>query len=139
TRAVGPVLALLTVAAVAAVTTGHTPPSTVWIGAGLLIPVAAVLAWDRYRSLGHAVRPGWLITRSGSLDRQRVCLEADGIIGWTVRQTFFQRLAGVATVVAATPAGVGHYEILDLPVDQAWALVEAVTPGAGDVWIGGQR
>nr|WP_082900027.1 PH domain-containing protein [Rhodococcus phenolicus] len=139
TRAAGPVLAVLAAAAVAAAVTGRTVPAAVWIGAGLLVPVAVVLAWDRYRSLGHAVRPGWLITRSGSLDRQRVCLEADGIIGWTVRQTFFQRRAGVATVVAATPAGVGHYEVLDLPVDRAWALVEAVTPGAGDVWVGRQR
>ncbi|WP_238071940.1 PH domain-containing protein, partial [Rhodococcus zopfii] len=126
--------AALAVAAVATAVTGRTVPLPVWIGAALLIPVAAGLAWDRYRSLGHAVLPGWLITRSGSLDRQRVCLEADGIIGWTVRQSFFQRRAGVATVVAATPAGVGHYEVLDLPVEQAWSLVEAVTPGAGDVW-----
>lgn len=134
TRAVMPVVAVLAVAAAATTVTGRTVPLPGWVGAGLLLPVAAGLAWDRYRSLGHAVLPGWLITRSGSLDRQRVCLEADGIIGWTVRQTFFQRRAGVATVVAATPAGVGHYEILDVPVEQAWALVEAVTPGAGDVW-----
>ncbi|MGV9744051.1 PH domain-containing protein [Rhodococcus zopfii] len=134
TRAVLPVLAALAVAAVATAVTGRAVPLPVWIGAVLLIPVAAGLAWDRYRSLGHAVLPGWLTTRSGSLDRQRVCLEADGIIGWTVRQSFFQRRAGVATVVAATPAGVGHYEVLDLPAEQAWSLVEAVTPGAGDVW-----
>ena len=69
------------------------------------------------------------------LDRRRVSLEADGIIGWTVRQSFFQRRAGVATIVAATPAGTGSYEVVDIPVDQAWALVEAVTPGGGDVWI----
>ncbi|OOL26569.1 hypothetical protein GQ85_44230 [Rhodococcus rhodochrous] len=77
----------------------------------------------------------WLITRGGSLDRRRVSLEADGIIGWTVRQTFFQRRAGVATVVAATPAGTGRYAVVDLPAEQAWALVEAVTPGAGDGWV----
>ncbi|MET0994667.1 MAG: PH domain-containing protein, partial [Mycobacterium sp.] len=79
---------------------------------------------------------GWLITRSGSLDRQRHSLESEGVIGWTVRETFFQRRAGVATVVAATPAGTGSYEVIDLPAENAWALIEAVTPGGGDVWAG---
>ncbi|KLL93966.1 hypothetical protein NJ76_31735 [Rhodococcus sp. IITR03] len=57
------------------------------------------------------------------------------MIGWTVRQTFFQRRAGLATVVAATPAGAGRYEVIDIPVDEAWALVQEVTPGMGEAWI----
>ncbi|QDQ91472.1 PH domain-containing protein [Rhodococcus sp. WB9] len=105
-----------------------------WAAIVALAVGGVVLAWDRYRGLGHAVLPGWLITRSGSLDRARDSLEADGIIGWTVRQTFFQRRAGVATVIAATPAGTGKYLVIDLPADQAWSLVESVTPGGGDVW-----
>ena len=80
---------------------------------------AAGLAYDRYNGLGHAVLPGWLITRSGSLDRKRHSLEADGVIGWTVRETFFQRRAGVATVIAATPAGTGGYDVIDLPAENA--------------------
>ncbi|MFC4605619.1 PH domain-containing protein [Rhodococcus kronopolitis] len=107
---------------------------SVWPALAVAVVAAAVLAWDRYRGLGHAVPAGWLVTRSGSLDRGRHSLEADGIIGWTVRQTFFQRRAGVATVVAATPAGTRRYEVLDLPADEAWALVESVTPGAGGIW-----
>ncbi|MGB6051303.1 MAG: PH domain-containing protein, partial [Rhodococcus sp. (in: high G+C Gram-positive bacteria)] len=106
----------------------------VWATTMLLLIGAVLVGWDRYRSLGHAVLPGWLITQHGSLDRKRHSVEAAGIIGWTVRQTFFQRRASVATIVAATPAGVGHYEILDIPIEQAWALVEGVTPGAGDIW-----
>ncbi|MHA4848727.1 PH domain-containing protein [Rhodococcus sp. MSC1_016] len=106
----------------------------VWAGIGVATVAGAALAWDRYRGLGHAILPGWLITRSGSLDRARDSLEANGIIGWTVRQTFFQRRSGVATVIAATPAGTGKYLVIDLPADQAWTLVEAVTPGGGDVW-----
>ncbi len=39
---------------------------------------------------------------AGSLDRRRDCISAAGIIGWTVRQTLFQRRAGVATLIAAT-------------------------------------
>lgn len=108
---------------------------SVWAVLAAAAVAAVALAWDRYRGLGHAAPTGWLVTSSGSLDRGRHSLEADGIIGWTVRQSFFQRRAGVATVVAATPAGTRRYEVLDLPAERAWDLVEAVTPGAGDVWI----
>lgn len=120
---------------VALAASGHGLHTAAWVGIALLFVISLALAWDRYRGLGHAVLPGWLITRSGSLDRARHSIEADGIIGWTVRQTWFQRRAGVATVVAATPAGVGNYAVVDLPAEQAWALVEAVTPGGGDVWV----
>ncbi|MFG1791679.1 PH domain-containing protein [Nocardia sp. NPDC049149] len=106
-----------------------------WCVPILLVPLAIALAEDRYRGLGHTVLPetatgpAWLITRSGSLDRDRDCLEAPGVIGWTVRQSFFQRRAGVATVVAATAAGKKRYHVLDIELDQALALIESVTPG----------
>ncbi|WP_406282269.1 PH domain-containing protein [Nocardia sp. NBC_00881] len=106
-----------------------------WLVPGLPIPIAIALAEDRYRGLGHTVLPAtattptWLITRSGSLDRERDCLEAPGVIGWTVRQTFFQRRAGLATVVAATAAGKKRYSVVDIPFDAAWELIEAVAPG----------
>lgn len=74
-------------------------------------------------------RPVWLITRRGALDRDRDCLEAPGVIGWTVRQTFFQRRAGLATVIAASAAGKKKYSVVDLPVEKAWALIDQVTPG----------
>ena len=106
-----------------------------WLALGVIAVALLALAIDRYRGLGHAVIPGWLITQSGSLDRDRDCLQSAGIIGWTVRQSFFQRRAGVATVVAATPAGNGHYDVIDLPIEQAWSLIEAVRPGAGDIWV----
>ncbi|WP_441952958.1 PH domain-containing protein [Nocardia sp. 2TAF39] len=106
-----------------------------WLVPGLPLPIAIALAEDRYRGLGHTVlprtatTPTWLITRSGSLDRDRDCLEAPGVIGWTVRQTFFQRRTGLATVVAATAAGKKRYSVVDIPFDAAWELIEAVTPG----------
>lgn len=106
-----------------------------WLLPLALLPLCAALAEDRYRGLGHTVlpatpdAPAWLITRSGSLDRDRDCLEAPGVIGWTVRQSFWQRRAGVATVVAATAAGKKRYRIVDVPLDMAWLLIESVTPG----------
>lgn len=133
TRALWPA-ALAAVIAAGFAVAGRQVPWPVWAGVVVLALAGTGLAWDRYRGLGHAVLPGWLITRSGSLDRRRDSVEAAGIIGWTVRQTFFQRRAGVATVIAATPAGTGRYAVHDLPVEQAWALVDAVTPGAGGIW-----
>ncbi|MGV9820935.1 PH domain-containing protein [Nocardia xishanensis] len=134
TRALSPVV-LLTVAVLAIAL--DTPVSPWW----WLLPVVAAalavaLAEDRYRGLGHAVLPrteagpAWLITRAGSLDRDRDCLEAPGVIGWTVRQSFWQRRSGVATVIAATAAGKKRYHVIDIPLPQAWSLIEAVTPGA---------
>ncbi|MEV0709132.1 PH domain-containing protein [Nocardia aurea] len=106
-----------------------------WLIPAVPVPFAIALAEDRYRGLGHAVipatpsTPAWLITRAGSLDRDRDCLEGPGIIGWTVRRSFWQRRSGVATVVAATAAGKKRYPVVDLPLDEAWALIEAITPG----------
>ncbi|MGV9546017.1 PH domain-containing protein [Nocardia beijingensis] len=134
TRALAPVALIAAVLLVNSLAGQHYSPWW-WLLPGLTLPLALALAEDRYRGLGHAVlprtagNPAWLITRAGSLDRDRDCLEAPGVIGWTVRQTFFQRRAGVATVIAATAAGKKRYAVVDLPADQALGLVEAVTPG----------
>ncbi|MFF0542861.1 PH domain-containing protein [Nocardia thailandica] len=113
---------------------GADPPPWIWSVPAAFTVIMAALAEDRYRGLGHRVLPGadgpaWLVTRRGSLDRSRDCLEARGVVGWTVKQTFWQRRSGVATVVAATAAGKKAYPVIDLPLDQAWALIEATTPG----------
>ncbi len=135
TRALGPaiVVAAAVIGAFALAGRALPLPATIVVVAAA-VATGCALAWDRYRGLGHAVVPGRLVTRNGSVDRERVSLDADGIIGWTVRQSFFQRRAGLATVVAATPAGAGHYEVIDIPQDQAWSLIDAVTPGCGDPW-----
>ncbi|GGL29829.1 PH domain-containing protein [Nocardia jinanensis] len=113
-------------------------PGWWWLLPLVLTVVCALLAEDRYRGLGHTVVPAadgsptWLIVRSGSLDRERTCLEAPGIIGWTVRQTFWQRRAGLATVGAATAAGKKLYLIEDIPLDRAWDLLYlSAPPSAG--------
>jgi putative membrane protein len=99
----------------------------IWILFAVIVPAGVVIAADRSRSLGHALLPGVLVARSGSLLRRRVALETDGIIGWTVRRTLFQRRAGLATLVATTAAGRHRYEVLDVPIDEAWRLAEAVS------------
>ena len=94
----------------------------------LILVGAVALGQDRYRALGHTVTPGHLVSRHGSLDRQRIVLDRDGIIGWKVEQSFFQRRVGVATLVATTAAGAQHYDVVDVPLEQAYAVLAHVSP-----------
>ncbi|OHT92299.1 PH domain-containing protein [Mycobacterium syngnathidarum] len=113
-------------------------PGWVWVLWALLLGCACLMAADRARSLGHLVRDGWLVARAGSLERRRDHLDTAGIIGWTVRQTFFQRRAGVATLIAATAAGEKRYQVLDVPAEQAWSVAAAATAWVADnAWATG--
>jgi putative membrane protein len=105
-----------------------------WVLCGVLLAGGGLLALDRARALGHRAGDGWLVARSGSLERRRDCIAAGGVIGWTVRQTFFQRRAGVATLVAATAAGLKAYRVLDVPAELAWSVAAATTP-----WVAEQE
>jgi putative membrane protein len=122
TRALGPVAVLV----VAAFLIG---PS--WAGPTslLLLPLAALVAWDRYRNLGHQLTARYLVSRQGSIARRTVALQRSGVIGWTVRQSIFQRRAGLVTLEAVTGAGAGGYQVLDLAADDAVALADAAVPG----------
>lgn len=107
-------------------------PVWAWGVWALVTLAATLLAVDRARSLGHRVDDGWLVARTGSLERRRDCLQAAGIIGWTVRQTLLQRRAGVATLVAATAAGEKRYQVIDVPAQHAWSIVAAASPWVAD-------
>jgi putative membrane protein len=100
-----------------------------WISALVLVPVAAVLAVDEYRSLGHGLGERYVVVRSGSVRRATVALQRGGIIGWTFRQSVFQRRAGLVTVVATTAAGAGAYAVLDAGSDDGLDLAVAAVPG----------
>jgi putative membrane protein len=102
---------------------------------GWVVPVAAVplllavpLGLDRYRGLGHAVSGDYLITRSGSLARHRDVVARDGVIGWNVEQTLFQRRAGLVTLRATTAAGSQSYALLDVTPQEAVRVVQETTP-----------
>jgi putative membrane protein len=122
------------------------PAAAVLVAAGVLqqladlprwvLPVAALplllavpLGLDRYRGLGHTVSGSYLVTRSGSLSRRRDVVARDGVIGWNVRQTFFQRRAGLVTLSATTAAGSQAYVVLDVHPQEAVRVVEETTPG----------
>jgi putative membrane protein len=104
-------------------------PDWAWQAALVLIPIGLALAVDRARQLGHALVDGWLVTQQGSLVRRRSTLAGDGIIGWNVSRSFFQRRAGLATLTATTAAGRQHFEVLDVELGRAIGLADATTPG----------
>jgi putative membrane protein len=120
-------VAFVLVAGVIAATWIRHGPSWVWIGSFLLLPVAGLVAADRYRNLGHRLTDGWLITRMGSFARRRSIIGTDAIIGWRIHQTWFQRRQGLMTLTATTAAGQQHYSLRDVPVDEGLAIAAAAT------------
>ena len=109
-----------------------TVPIWAWIALAVVTLCCAFLAADRARALGHRVDGSWLVARAGSLERRRDCVAAAGIIGWTVRQTFLQRRAGVATLIAATAAGVKRYQVIDVPAELGWSIAATASPWVAD-------
>lgn len=98
-----------------------------------VVAVAGIaLGIDRYHALGHAADAAALAVRSGSVLRRRVVLEQRALVGWRVRQSWFQRRAGLVTVIACVGAGEGGYDVLDCGTGQGLDLVTAVSPG----WAG---
>ncbi|MEV1204893.1 PH domain-containing protein, partial [Microbispora rosea] len=110
-------------------------PSWTWLTAAALLPLTALLAADRYRSLGHALTSGYLVTRWGSFSRRRVALECDGVIGWNVERSFFQRRAGLVTLTATTAAGKQGYQVRDVDLAEALRLAAAGTQGLLDPFL----
>ncbi|WP_233515478.1 PH domain-containing protein [Marinitenerispora sediminis] len=120
-RAVGPFAAAAAAALAAEV---------YWLAA--LLAAAALLGvplgLDRYRALGHGYDGHQVSVRSGSLRREQAVLLRDAVIGWTWRQTLFQRRAGLATLQIAVGAGGGTYDAVDADFDESVAFAAGVTP-----------
>jgi len=104
------------------------PPWT-WVASLALFPIGAALAADRYRNLGHALVGRTVVTSLGSLARRRWMLATDGIIGWNLDRSFFQRRSGLATLVATTAAGRQQYRIEDVTLGEALRVADEAVPG----------
>ncbi|MCI4043207.1 PH domain-containing protein [Streptomyces sp. TRM75563] len=107
-------------------------PVLLWIALGCAVaavPVAVVLALDAYRALGHTLSGRYLVTRSGTVRRSTAALERAGVIGWTVRQSVFQRRAGLLTITATTAAGGGAYTAYDTDASEGLAFAAEAVPG----------
>ncbi|MFD7324463.1 PH domain-containing protein [Streptomyces sp. NPDC059875] len=94
----------------------------------VLTPLAVLLALDAYRNLGHGISGGYLVARSGTVRRSTVALQRGGVIGWTVKQSYFQRRAGVLTLTATTAAGAGAYDIHDAGESEGLAFAAEAVP-----------
>ncbi|MEV7369554.1 PH domain-containing protein [Streptomyces sp. NPDC090301] len=106
-------------------------PVLLYAAAGCAVvlgPVALLFALDAYRSLGHAVSGAYLVTRSGTVRRTTVALQRSGVIGWTVKQSYFQRRAGLLTLTATTAAGAGAYDIPDAGRSEGLAFAAGAVP-----------
>ncbi|MFJ8857505.1 PH domain-containing protein [Streptomyces sp. NPDC102451] len=107
-------------------------PVLLWIALGCAVvglPLAVALALDAYRSLGHTLSGAYLVTRSGTLRRSTAALQRNGVIGWTVRQSWFQRRAGLLSVTATTAAGGGAYTAHDTDASEGLTFAAEAVPG----------
>lgn len=104
--------------------------------AGVLAVLNVLIGLATYRHLGHAVTPGHLVSTGGALATVRTVLERDGVIGWVVSETIFQRRVGLVTLTATTAAGSEHVVIHDVPRATAVEVTSTVTPTAvGDFLV----
>jgi putative membrane protein len=88
------------------------------------------LGLGRYTALGHATGASTFTVRSGWAVREQAVLQRRAVVGWQVQQTFFQRRAGLATVLACVGAGRGGYAAVDMAADE----VPAFTLAASEPW-----
>lgn len=125
-RALVPALAVAVAAVVVVAQTGI----GAWLlGGAVLAPVAgALLALDRSRTLGHALLGGRLVAQSGSLTCRRDVLGVEHVIGWNLQDSWFQRRAGLTTLVATTAGGRQRVVVPDVPEGVAVELAAAATP-----------
>ncbi|QDQ14889.1 PH domain-containing protein [Streptomyces spectabilis] len=87
------------------------------------------LAQDAYRGLGHALSGDYVVVRHGTFVRRTVALRRDRIVGFTGRQSYAQRRAGLFTLTATTAAGKGAVRIRDVDVAEGLRFAEAALPG----------
>ncbi|MDO3395691.1 PH domain-containing protein [Nocardioides sp. SOB44] len=125
-RALAPALVVAVAAAVLVAQTGL----GAWLlGVAALAPAAgALLALDRSRMLGHALLDGRLVAQSGSLTCRRDVLGVEHVIGWNLQDSWFQRRAGLTTLVATTAGGRQRVVVPDVPEGRAVELAAAATP-----------
>lgn len=102
-----------------------------WLAAigATLLALAAAAGEASYRHLGHALAGDHLVVGGGTFARIRTVLETDGIIGWVVSQSWWQRRIGLADLTATTAAGTERVLVRDVRLDVAVALADRATPG----------
>ncbi|MGW0202591.1 PH domain-containing protein [Nonomuraea sp. NPDC003201] len=103
--------------------------AAVWAVPALALPFGMWLAVESARSLGHALGRRHLVTRQGAVVRRTIALDRRGVSGWTITESYFQRRGGLLTVSAATAAGKGHYDVVDVDRGDGLELAARAVPG----------
>ncbi|RIQ17533.1 PH domain-containing protein, partial [Jiangella rhizosphaerae] len=103
--------------------------------AGACCVALVLLAADAYRSLGHEFDGDFLVARRGSVRRATVYLQRQGIIGWRVSQSVFQRRAGLMTLTATTAAGARRYSVIDADEHEVLEFGAEAVPGLLDPFL----
>ncbi|HEY5116739.1 MAG TPA: PH domain-containing protein [Nakamurella sp.] len=111
-------------------------PGWVVLASLFALPFAALLARDRFHNLGHAVVDGHLVTQLGSLVRRRAVLDESGIVGITLRRSWFQRRNKLTSLIATTAAGQQKYAVPDLDDAAALRLAQELLPVTGQFVTG---
>jgi putative membrane protein len=104
-------------------------PNWLWEVACALPVLVVPVGINRFRNLGHALTPTYLVSRLGSLNRRTVAIQRDGIIGWKIHKSLFQRRVGLVTLSATIAAGRGAYAVLDITESDGLALADEAVPG----------
>ncbi|MBB5779599.1 PH domain-containing protein [Nonomuraea jabiensis] len=103
--------------------------AAVWAIPALALPFGMWLAVESARSLGHALGRRYLVVRRGAVVRSTIALDRGGVSGWTITESYLQRRAGLLTVSAATAAGKGHYDVVDVDRGDGLELAARAVPG----------
>jgi putative membrane protein len=123
-RAVAPGIAMSLIGLIPTLLAGWWPLLAVGL---LLVALGIPAGLGRYAALGSTTGPRSFAVRSGWLVQEHAIVQRRAVVGWRVRQTFFQRRAGLATVIACVGAGSGGYAAIDLGADAVAAFTEAAS------------
>ena len=120
-------------------------PAWTYAAPVLVLALAAPLGALRARWLGHAhvgdarvatgPTTGYVVASTGAFPHRRTALRSRAVIGWVMRETWFQRRAGLVTLEATVASQSGRVAILDVPRDEAVRIVRAATPGLLDPYV----
>ncbi len=98
--------------------------------AALLVPLAGAGGELAYRGLGHVSTSTHLVARQGGLWRRAVVVPYGRTQSSAVRQTLFQRRAGLATLDVDIAGRGNRALVVDLPCEVAYRLAGEATTAA---------
>lgn len=123
-------------------------PRSTYLLALLVLTFVPVLGALRARWLGHALlgdpsvldgaTAGYVVASSGAFPTGRTALRSRAVIGWVLRESWFQRRAGLVTLEATVATPGGRVQILDVPRSRAVQIVCWATPGLADRYVEGR-